>query len=533
MPEPYTITGTVTLPEGVEHAGIRIQAFDRDLPSLERRRGSAPQLLGEAIITDIEGRFRITYTLEQFQSGEKISLDRKIGEKNADLSFLVFDGTGQALNIQYIEALERKYPSDQIIHNARTILENVNIFVDAPRESDASEYEKLIAQIAPVAEDLPLVELTDEDVAFLINELGFEEKSEDEQHLKWLRQCALLAQESNLPIEAFYGWGRKGLPAQLSELEMLDLPEVLEKLTGLRDDELREALFAAIAANIIPARFRERTDAIAHMIHRRAQKEMTVRLRLERDPTGAPLVGYTITAFDIDTNNRDLGTDVTDALGEFVVAYYVDAVALDSERQLHFLVRGPTLTDEIEVTKRIRPDASEYVSVRVTLPGMDPTLEQFRKDKHIDVQDEVLEMLKKSHGIKTLADIRRIGGLSRIAEVRVLDSDAMRRLDALADLDRLSRALNETTVLFDHHYESVFAIAEVSRSEFVASISAKEVGISERRATELHIAAKAQTDILDQIFAGIAIDFANGIRPTAGYAAGDYFPPFPEEQAND
>jgi hypothetical protein len=43
MPEQYTITGTITLADGADRAGIKVQAFDRDLPSLERRMGSAPQ----------------------------------------------------------------------------------------------------------------------------------------------------------------------------------------------------------------------------------------------------------------------------------------------------------------------------------------------------------------------------------------------------------------------------------------------------------------------------------------------------------
>jgi hypothetical protein len=64
MPEQYSITGMIIPPEGVAHAGLQVQAFDRELPSLERRTGSAPQILGEAI-ADAEGRFQITYTLEQ------------------------------------------------------------------------------------------------------------------------------------------------------------------------------------------------------------------------------------------------------------------------------------------------------------------------------------------------------------------------------------------------------------------------------------------------------------------------------------
>ena len=180
MPEQYIITGTITPADGVERAGIKVQAFDRDLPSLERRTGSAPQMLGEEAITDAEGRFQITYTLEQFQTGEGISQFRRLRKKNADLSFRVFDQAGQELSIKSIEALDREYPSDQIIFNAPTRLE-VSIFVDAPQAPGDSEYEQLLALIAPVVADLPLVELSDEDVVFLSNELGLEQKREDQQ----------------------------------------------------------------------------------------------------------------------------------------------------------------------------------------------------------------------------------------------------------------------------------------------------------------------------------------------------------------
>ena len=90
MPEQYTITGTITIADGADRSDIKVQAFDRDLPSLERGTGSGPQMLGEAI-ADAEGRFHITYTLEQSQAGEGISTFRKSREKNADVRFRVFE----------------------------------------------------------------------------------------------------------------------------------------------------------------------------------------------------------------------------------------------------------------------------------------------------------------------------------------------------------------------------------------------------------------------------------------------------------
>ena len=62
-------------------------------------------LIGDLeVIADAEGRFQFTYTLEQFSNGEGISTFRRSREKNADLSFCVFESTGQELSIRCIEA---------------------------------------------------------------------------------------------------------------------------------------------------------------------------------------------------------------------------------------------------------------------------------------------------------------------------------------------------------------------------------------------------------------------------------------------
>ena len=57
MPEQYTITGVILPANDAERAGARVQAFDRDMPSLERRAGSSPQLLGE-VFTNVRDAFR-------------------------------------------------------------------------------------------------------------------------------------------------------------------------------------------------------------------------------------------------------------------------------------------------------------------------------------------------------------------------------------------------------------------------------------------------------------------------------------------
>ncbi len=517
MPEQYTINGIINFADRAEHIGTRVQAFDRDLPSLEQRAGFGPKLLGE-VITDAEGRFQIAYTLDQFSRGEASSLIRRVSKENADITFLVFDQTGQPLNIKRIEVGNRSYQPAEIIFNAPANLEGVYIFVEALPAADTSEYEKLLALITPVIEDVPLAELTNEDIVFLSNELGLEQQRVLQQRIEWLHWSALLEQETGLNIQAFYGWARTGLPDLWREIQMPDgvdqqkkiTTQLLDKLAAATDQELVAHLTRAIDSAIISSRFLDRVNALSHAIRRRALTETTVKLRLERAPNGEALAGYVITTFDADANNRDLGTDVVDALGEFEVILYIDGTPDFVERNLRFRVRGPSIGEAVEHTEHIKAKVGETVSIRISLAAAPPTLQQLQGDGHIDLSVDVLQILSERHDIHTFADIRRRGGLSRVTDLRGIDSTLTQRLDALADLDRLSNDIRETSSLLEQRFTSVFAISESSRNDFVAVMSRNVAGLSAARATELHVAAQAQTDFLAQVFAGIASDVSNG-----------------------
>ena len=69
MLEQFTITGTVRVGDGLELAGVRVVAYDRDLPSRERRGGVGPQLLGDGVV-DADGRFSIEVDAARFLEGE-------------------------------------------------------------------------------------------------------------------------------------------------------------------------------------------------------------------------------------------------------------------------------------------------------------------------------------------------------------------------------------------------------------------------------------------------------------------------------
>jgi hypothetical protein len=114
MPQQFIITGNVFLSDnGNPLLEGKVQVFDRDLPSIERR-GAAPQLLGESSL-DANGRFRIEYTDEQFRKGEgELATRRGISKINPDLSFSIFAPSGRKLPITQLGEANRALLADRM-----------------------------------------------------------------------------------------------------------------------------------------------------------------------------------------------------------------------------------------------------------------------------------------------------------------------------------------------------------------------------------------------------------------------------------
>ena len=515
MPEQYTITGTVILDDCSDSNGIKVQAFDRDLPSLERRTGLEPLLLGE-VIADAEGRFEISYTLEQFQGGEGIPQFRRLQAKNADLSFRVFDRSGPELTIRKIDALDQTLGPDQIFFNVPTLLENVRIFVEAPLAAGNSEYEQLIALITPVVEELPLAELTDEDIAFLVDELGLKEQLENQQHLEWLRRSALLAQASNLPIEAFYGWGRVGVIEELPDLlakPLADLPNVLIKLATRSDEKLLDALINAITQEIIPTSFRECIEDVVRQLTRHYQVLHQLRAQLLDADTEQALAGFNVITFDRTTAEENLGLDVTDNQGNFIFSFYVSAdLAQDAPaRKFAFKIQSPSGEDFPEVgVVDVNPNQPEdIVVIRLNVPkSQTPALQEQLQQVQIDAP-ELIAFFTNS-GINTFADIRLKGGIRRLSDLPLLAPEIKGKLEALVDLDRLSLKVVVSSVLIEKTYDSVLAIADAPFSEFVNAVKDAHDELTEFEAMKLHVMASAQTNFLTNLLVEMAANQANG-----------------------
>ena len=526
MTQQFIITGNIEF-AGEEIIEGQVEAFDRDLPSLEQR-GATPQLLGQSPI-DSNFRFRIEFTEAQFRrgEGETVSL-RKASKISPDLSFRVFDATGRELKIGRIVAQNREYLPGQIIFNAPPNLEEIRIVVEpAPAVGD-SEYERLVAAIAPVIEDIPLTELTEDDVVFLINELGLEQQLDTQQHIQWLRRSAILASQTDLPIEAFYGWGRKDVPAQFLELAAVplkNLPSVFKKLIGLRDEELHNVLLTAVAENIIPASLRDRMDTILAQIERIrvGQGLLTARRfigKLLNERSGEPLVGLSIQGFDLDAGQepKDIGQNVSNTEGVFALNYITPLSPAGAEpnqarRRLRLQVLlNPQTQEKFETEVQAGGD-QDILDIPVPIPSPpEPESHQLSNlapTLPIELPSDLLPFLAGKN-INTLSDIRKAGGISRLQGLPVAaDSPAVKLLEAHVDLSRISPDVQVNAAMIQNRYDTVTAIAKAARPDFVGTIRDR---IGDFKAAQLQVSARAQTHFLDKFMFKKLADHVNGVE---------------------
>lgn len=506
----------------------RVAVYDRDLPSLEQR-GATPQLLGESPV-DANGLFRIAYTDEQFRKGEgELAILSRGRTTHPDLSFRIFDQSGQELTITRIMVGDREFRSDQIIFHAPPELE-VAISVEARQQTSDSEYERLLAAIAPVIDTLPPAELTEADVAFLINELSIEQQPDAQQRLQWIRRSALLAVQTDLPIEAFYGWGRKDRPARFSELTGLSLevlPSVLKKLLSLPDDDLRQALREAITEDIIPTFIRERVDDMVRRLKRRDQVLRSVTAQLQDQDTGSPLAGYSVTTFDVAAAGENRGLDLTDQEGRFSFEFYVPKeVAADAPpREFRLEIHRPN-GEKLE-DGRVSVQLNKLQAAVITVPLNVPKPELFKQQEEfktvlLDVPSDLKVHLTEQLHLKTLADIRRMGGLHQLRDLPGASPALIKRLQSFADLDRITADVSVSSSLLDQGFDSVLSIADTPLSEFSQRVRNGTSALSEPHIAKLHFKATIQTRLLNNFLTEQAARSAMGFTPheTAEHAIG-------------
>jgi hypothetical protein len=212
-PELNRVSGLVRDGSGKLMSDHIVRLFGRNTAAGNER------LLGQAI-TNSEGRYFIQYDPAEF----KVNI-----EDTNRLVILVFNKSDQLLDPP--SPLFRASPE-----------EAVDMILSKPL---VSEYERYLQQLTPRLQNKELADLADGDVTALAGQTGIAR-----QHVEFLRRAAQLARQTALQPEVFYGFARQGWPL------------VLEALLARTLDDMRAALLAAIAENIIPSRLRDLLDGI-------------------------------------------------------------------------------------------------------------------------------------------------------------------------------------------------------------------------------------------------------------------------------
>lgn len=234
--QPFKVYGTITSHTRKPLAGVTVRAYDRDLRS--------ESLLGEAV-TDYKGKYSIPYSEEAFARAEK---------QTADLAVKVYVTGGK--DLLYEPAI------DKICFNAAPETKvNIVLQATAGRQYRGSEYELLLREITPLAENTAISELQEtdtwKDISFLTRETGVMRT-----HIEYLVLAHRMESESGLEAAFFYALLRKntllhfdGNNALSARLHIDIYSETLPLLydVALADEKrIREDLESAVQLQIVP-----------------------------------------------------------------------------------------------------------------------------------------------------------------------------------------------------------------------------------------------------------------------------------------
>src|SRR5205085_925107 len=126
----------------------------------------------------------------------------------------------------------------------------------------------------------------------------------DQRFLAWLVGAAQLSTPTDVPAEAFYGWSRTepSLPPEWEQLRgTRSAAEAGEVLNAIRshliaapDQQLQQALLAAIDRNVIPAALRDQIDELIRRLKRSALTMHIALARLVDERSGDALAGVDV-----------------------------------------------------------------------------------------------------------------------------------------------------------------------------------------------------------------------------------------------
>ncbi|NDY70684.1 hypothetical protein DO021_03335 [Desulfobacter hydrogenophilus] len=205
-----SITGTVFISDAnaAPETDVILRACDIELFN--------KQLLGEVTLQapfrNTSQTFQIRYSSRRYQS-----------EEGANIQV-------QASTLDGLLAGET-----QILFNAPDEVSNIRIELH-PVENPASEYERLVASLKPLMEGVAPAELTSDQIVFLARDA----EAQRSRIFAW-NEAAILSRDTDLPVEAGYGWFRR-----------LGNPHTLAGLLAQEPSALRDLLLRSIGRNIIP-----------------------------------------------------------------------------------------------------------------------------------------------------------------------------------------------------------------------------------------------------------------------------------------
>ncbi|WP_405598138.1 neuraminidase-like domain-containing protein [Streptomyces sp. NBC_00081] len=502
MTERFTVYGSVRAADSQEPVSdVVVHAFDKDLPSLR-----SDQFLGRAT-TDSDGDYTIEFGREEFRAHEM---------GGAELYVLVFDDEGgkQLLGSS----------SARVDGEAET---RIDVAVVTQDSSGLSEYERLFGILTPLLGRIVLADVTADDIRFLA-----EESREELSRVAWLAAAHRLAVRTGVPAEAFYGWARNRppLPDAWREVPASVDPEesrrvlraILASLVTMSAQELRGALHWAIDNEIIPASFGERVDEAVECLVRGSYTPHHLIGRLRDAESGLPAAGVSVRISDLESGPTPvvIGHEVTDGDGVFAIWFATPPGQEQpgQETLAHRYLRiGADMGDDEEFWSTDLEAFTDHESVLtfdVPVPhAPEPAsheLSQVVQVANLQLSDELSSFLD-THQIRTLGDIRRLGGLAQAAELPLgADDPAVRILDAHADLSLLSPDVGTNIVLIGHGFHSVADIAASSRPDFVAQLHET---VGDYHAAHLHTVAAARTSVLKHVLGKLALDQANGWTP--------------------
>jgi len=453
------VFGVVKIVDGYFAPGDTVvRVFDRDLRRSE--------FLGQAQPNEKDGgKYKFIYNKGQYARAEKMAADIQVIAENQRLKLKV---------------------ESQIYFQAPDRLE-VNLTLQ-PIEEEApkTEYETIRDSLDPVLDELDPIDLTEQDLEFLLAEFKGDAVVTPER-LRIFYTSAHLTKEIGIPIEAFYGLGRKGLQ-----------PFTIEQFFKEKQSHLKEILASAIDEKIIPDVSLQLEQDLTSVDGLQLERgELTSRLfvgQLVNSETDEPLPGYRLLVKDLDQPDPDrqsLGETLTEGQGYFRVSFFLPSDSAENgTRNLRFKIIDPDEKEVAEVTVVAKADTDLVEILPISLPQEEasPLINEF--------VSPALSNRLSQNGVRSLKDVLAL----EPEDLRSLEeSDEGGELITRAKLSIIEKDSEvHTTILNAGYKRGLFDIAEDTRSRFVSKLSEPLGG--DYKAGELYRKARVYHALINNSF---------------------------------